>query len=396
MEDISRSGACLRLRQSVPVGSNVLIKRPWEEITGLARYCRKDGQSYVLGIERIAKSPAQSRSLASTKAFKSETHPPAPSLVPKTTPPGPGDANLDALKISRMPVPPLSAVPSAEKNSRTSTPVPSKLINPPTDIAAGNALHQPAESRHAAAKPASRPQTSPSNERRDMPTKWLGMTFSRQKQEPANGTHATELALATAPSEVSTSINHVPANGNGKGPAGWQGDLHAPEDVYRAAGIMTPRLGYGISKIIEMMNSDHIRGLANEAKHSAIMMALDVAGISLEGVLRDAGLRQDALNDYEVSQRKSFEEHWSRIAEVNEQIQAELDRIKLQSMERIKRNLDEIATEKVQFAEWQTSKRQEAERIAEAVGLCSISSAPRQAVPSNLMFSATAPGSKSS
>ena len=42
------------------------------------------------------------------------------------------------------------------------------------------------------------------------------------------------------------------------------------------------------------------------------MMALDVAGISVGDILRDATLRQDALNDYEASQRKSFEDHWAR------------------------------------------------------------------------------------
>lgn len=233
-----------------------------------------------------------------------------------------------------------------------------------------------------------------------MPAKWLGMSFKRQKEESVTGQSSGDLALATTSSDEHSSIGHPSANGHGKTPAGWQGDLQAPEDVYRAAGIMTPRRGYGIAKIIEMMNSDHIRALANDAKHAAIMMALDVAGISVGDILRDATLRQDALNDYEASQRKSFEEHWARKAELNAQIQEELDRIKQQSMDRIKRNLEEIASEKVQLATWQTMKREEAERIAEAVGLCSMSSVssttPRPATSSTLALSVTATSSKSS
>ena len=357
----------------MPVGSTVFVKRPWEEITAIARYCRNEGKSYVLGIQRIPKTQARNRSLGTSAQFNIETRPPATDISPQ--------------------------VPDAPPNlvaNRTPLNLSPKFTSPVTAIPVESSRHLQLDSRATSVKTVTPRQTSLSNERRNMPSKWLGMNFRRPKEESANGQSAGDLALAITSSGERGPLGHPSSNGNGKAPAGWQGDLQAPEDVYRAAGIMTPRLGYGIAKIIEMMNSDHIRSLANDAKHSAIMMALDVAGISVDDVLRDAALRQDALNDYEINQRKSFEEHWTRKAEVNAQIQEELDRIKQQNMERIKRNLEEVASEKVQFATWQTMKREEAERIAEAVGLCSISSARRPAASSTLALSATAPGSKSS
>ena len=33
------------------------------------------------------------------------------------------------------------------------------------------------------------------------------------------------------------------------------------EDIYRAAGVLSPRMGYSINKVADMMSSDHMRGL---------------------------------------------------------------------------------------------------------------------------------------
>jgi transcriptional regulator with XRE-family HTH domain len=99
-------------------------------------------------------------------------------------------------------------------------------------------------------------------------------------------------------------------------------------------------------------------------------MALDAAGVSMEEVLRDATLRQEALDQYENDQRKYFEEYWERKIESNAQIQAELDRVSAQYQDRIDRNLEEVTQEKAAFTRWQRQKEQEAERMTEAVGLC--------------------------
>ena len=104
-------------------------------------------------------------------------------------------------------------------------------------------------------------------------------------------------------------------------------------------------------------------------------MALDAASISVSEVERDARRRQDALDAYEADQRKCFEEYWTRKSDVNAQIQAEIDWLTARSMDRIKRNLDDIAAEKAEFARWHTMKQQEAARISEAVALCAKPSA---------------------
>jgi hypothetical protein len=64
MEDKSPSGACIRTKSPIGVGTHVKIKWHWEEYFGTARYCRSDGDEYVVGIQRDPKDQAKSTPLA--------------------------------------------------------------------------------------------------------------------------------------------------------------------------------------------------------------------------------------------------------------------------------------------------------------------------------------------
>lgn len=142
------------------------------------------------------------------------------------------------------------------------------------------------------------------------------------------------------------------------------------EDIYRVAGILTPRKGYSINKIVEVLHSEHLRGLSKEMKRASVLMALDAAGITVEEVLQDAKARQDAIDSYEAEQRKQFEARLARKADENAQIQAEIERVKARYTERLRRNLDGMAREKATFGNWLTTKQQESESMREALELC--------------------------
>jgi len=150
----------------------------------------------------------------------------------------------------------------------------------------------------------------------------------------------------------------------------FQVDLSPMEDIYRATGIMAPRKGYTINKVVEMLNSEHIRGLSKEMKRVALLMALDAAGVPIGEVLQDAKLRREALDSHEAQQRKQVEAEWARKEEENIQIQAELESVRAHYMARISRNLDGVAREKETFDGWVTLKRQECQSMVEAVELC--------------------------
>ena len=152
--------------------------------------------------------------------------------------------------------------------------------------------------------------------------------------------------------------------------SGFQIDLMPMEDIYHAAGITNPRKGYSIHKVVEMLNSEHIVGLTKEMKRAAVMVALEAADISLGQVQQDAKARHEALERYEAEQTKLIEAEWARKSEENIRIQEELERVKAQYAERVKRNLEEVAREKALFDRWLSTKQEEVRSISAAVDLC--------------------------
>jgi regulator of protease activity HflC (stomatin/prohibitin superfamily) len=126
-------------------------------------------------------------------------------------------------------------------------------------------------------------------------------------------------------------------------------------------------MGYSISKVVEMLQSEHIRNLPTEIKRPALLMALEAADIQIDELLQDATLRQSALNSYEATQRKQREEYEARKSHDNCALRAEMDRLAAEYAARIKANVDEVESEKDAFREWQAKKQHEAQQMAEAV-----------------------------
>lgn len=140
-----------------------------------------------------------------------------------------------------------------------------------------------------------------------------------------------------------------------------------PADIYEAAGIQAPRHGYGILKVAEMLESDHIRGLPREVKRSSILLALESSGASLQDVIQDAIQRDRALDAFERVQERAVAEFEIAKSKQNKDIQAELDRITAEYRARMQANSDEVAREKERFCGWRLKKQQEEQNIAEAV-----------------------------
>ena len=143
-------------------------------------------------------------------------------------------------------------------------------------------------------------------------------------------------------------------NAPASGPAAHS-DLLSYEDIYHAAGVMSPRSGYSIHKVVDMLNSERLRDLSKEAKRASVLMALDAAGTSADELLHDATRRQEALNAYEAGQRKQLEEFEAQKARENAQIEAEMERIRAHYAERIQCNSDQVAKEKETLHNWQAA-----------------------------------------
>jgi hypothetical protein len=139
-------------------------------------------------------------------------------------------------------------------------------------------------------------------------------------------------------------------------------------DIYASAQIATPAHGYTVLKVAEMLQSEHIRALPAEVKQKSIMVALDAAGVKVEQVVDDAVQRDRALDTYERVLQKHLEGLRTQHAEENRRLEEEINQRVAELRARIDRNHADVTREAHELATWQTRKRVEEHRIAEAVG----------------------------
>jgi hypothetical protein len=387
MEDKSAGGACIRINTKIEVGAKLRIQWRFEQFSGTAKYCRSEGKDYVVGIQRdAANSPIPNRLLpaevpapegvrSSSPALKGriESSPP-PESTQRESPPAPAVVEIVpivhcARRVTTMPPPHGREVDNHGEPGMSL----SQDFNAPHFDAPRMQTKRPLKEKQAGTERKPKP----------MRRKWLELAPWHSSQgdlseggddpscdEPgsdgkSNGKSETQNVTPHMTSALKKAAVHsareVPT---------FSIDLSPVEDIYRAAGIMVPRKGYTINKVVEMLNSEHIRGLSKEMKRVALLMALDAAGVPVGEVLQDAKLRQEALDSHEAQQRKQVEAEWARKEEENIQIQTELESVRAHYMARISRNLDGVAREKETFEGWVALKRQECQSMAEAAELC--------------------------
>lgn len=127
---------------------------------------------------------------------------------------------------------------------------------------------------------------------------------------------------------------------------------------------------WNVLKVADMLNSEHLRGLSSASKHSALLMALEAAGVAVEDVLQDAVQRQRLLNEYEETQLQRMDELEGARLRENERLTAEMEAICVQYRTRIAAGVADIEREREVFHQWQEQKEREQRRIAEAASCC--------------------------
>jgi hypothetical protein len=394
----SISGACVRIEKRLQVGAKLRIESRWDEFSGEAKYCRSDGGGYLVGIQREAgvnadpKQPTKSLPNRDDRQ-RDEPIPPAqwmPDAVPNwddklsqnnLT----DDQGVDSARIAHI---------GADALHNEAIAAVAVEVLPPS---AGYRRLLPwrwhrlqrqgvrsRQWREARATPLLKEMGAPKERgSRPMEFNWFGRGKRGVADANENG---------SANSGDSAETNRAAAAGaaqptKGRGAAALDGDLTyqnellSLEEIYIAAGIVSPRRGYTIKKVVEMLHSEHLTALSKEMRRASVMMALDAAGISVDNVLRDAQVRLDAINSYEADQKQLWEAWWARKTEEHGQLKAELEQVRARFMERMKLVQDGVADDRARFGTWLTTVHEEAQSIAEAVELC-MKAAPL--VPDNL------------
>jgi hypothetical protein len=148
--------------------------------------------------------------------------------------------------------------------------------------------------------------------------------------------------------------------------------LSSFEDIYNKSSFRpaTSTAAWDILKVADMIGSGHLHGLSPAGKHSAVMMALEAAGVAVEDMLQDAVQRQRVLNEYEDGQRRRLEQFEKSKLCDNERLGEEMEAICAQYRIRIAGAVEVIEHERATFREWQERKEREQRRISEAASAC--------------------------
>lgn len=137
--------------------------------------------------------------------------------------------------------------------------------------------------------------------------------------------------------------------------------------VYKEAGIELPAHGYGIDRVAEMLENKRLATLAREVKASAVLAALETAGVPIREVIQDAVRRDRALDQFEAAKQREVGElraaSETRIQETQKEIEEFLKK-KNAEIADLKQAAEAAARA---FADLQARKRKEEERLHEVV-----------------------------
>jgi hypothetical protein len=135
------------------------------------------------------------------------------------------------------------------------------------------------------------------------------------------------------------------------------------EDVYRKAGIKSPVHGYGVERVYRLLTSRRLVGLDRSVRRSALLTALDAAGVPPSDVSQDAVLRRKALTAYEAEKALELQSLRSRNESRVEALQDTVETFTRQKQSQIER-LAQGSTSAVRAqSDLEIRKRMEQDRL---------------------------------
>ncbi len=101
--------------------------------------------------------------------------------------------------------------------------------------------------------------------------------------------------------------------------------------VYAESGIELPAHGYGVEKVGEMLQNKRLTSLAPEVRATAVMAALEAAGVAVRDVIQDAVQRDKALDGFEAAKereaREARQKNEARIASLQQELDTLVQKI---------------------------------------------------------------------
>jgi hypothetical protein len=133
--------------------------------------------------------------------------------------------------------------------------------------------------------------------------------------------------------------------------------------VYEEAEVPAPAHDYGVDKMADILESKRLASLPREVRVAAVMASLQAAGVSIAQVVRDAALRERALEAFVTAKKREADalkqRNESRMATIRQEIEAFVGE-KNREIDTLKRGSESASSA---FSQLQLRKRQEEQRL---------------------------------
>jgi hypothetical protein len=149
--------------------------------------------------------------------------------------------------------------------------------------------------------------------------------------------------------------------------SGISADVEAFAGVYAEAQLPEPHLGYGIDRMAEVLESRRLAALPREVRVAAVLASLDAAGVALPQVVRDAVLRDRAIDAFVAAKERELEALQQRNEARIATLRQESERFVGERNREIEGLKQSGANAERAFAQLQHRKRQEQERLHEVL-----------------------------
>ncbi len=139
------------------------------------------------------------------------------------------------------------------------------------------------------------------------------------------------------------------------------------ETIYKAAKVPAPAHGYTVDRVEAMLGNPRLAGMSESVKANSVLMALEVAGVSINDVVSDAVARDRAIDDFEAWWAAKVGQLESDKRAENAAIEDEMNRYLEAQRERIRGNNAAVQKAVETFTTWKDRKRVEEQRLYQTV-----------------------------
>jgi hypothetical protein len=142
------------------------------------------------------------------------------------------------------------------------------------------------------------------------------------------------------------------------------------EQVYASAGISDPPHGINVYRLIEMLEAEEFRGMdvTTRAKVVAgVLRRLPTGAVEVGDVVRDAALRDRALDAFESFLANRVVAQEREVEEKNRVLQQEIDEVTRRNTELMEANRAGAEKQRSRLAGWRQRKQAEEERLYTAI-----------------------------